>query len=85
MHNHYAISGRKYLASAKGYIGLVLEAAQEDDMICIFMSGRTPFVIRPAGDNYQLIGACYVHRIMYGEAMTEFEMQGGEMQDFALV
>jgi hypothetical protein len=85
LRTEYAISGRKYFVSAKGYMGLVPKATQEGDMICIFMGGRTPFVVRPAGENYQLIGACYVHGIMYGEAMTEFENQGGEMQDFVLV
>jgi hypothetical protein len=80
-----AMNGRKYFVSANGYIGLVPEAAQEEDMICIFMGGMTPFVIRPAGENYQLIGACYIHGIMHGEAVTEFfENKSQEMQEFIL-
>lgn len=85
LHTKYAISGRKYFVSTKGYVGIFPEAAQGGDMICIFMGGRTSFVIRPAGENYQFIGACYVHSIMYGEAMRQFEKEGREMQDFVLV
>lgn len=80
-----AMNRRKYFVSANGHIGLVPEAAQEGDMICIFMGGMTPFVIRPAGENYKLIGACYVHGIMYGEAVTELEKNSQEVQDFILV
>lgn len=79
-----AMNGRKYFMSANGYIGLVPEAAQEGDMICIFMGGMTPFVIRPAGGNYKLIGACYVHGIMHGEAVTECEKINQKVQDFIL-
>ena len=49
------------------------------------MGSMTPFVIRPAGENYKLIGACYVHGIMHGEAVTEFEKNSQEVQDFILV
>jgi hypothetical protein len=80
-----AILGRKYFVSTNNYIGFIPEAAQEGALICIFMSGRISFFTRPAGENYQLLEGCYVHDIMYGEAMKEFEKQGGEMQDFILV
>jgi hypothetical protein len=72
------MNGRKYFVSSNDFIGLVPEAAQEGDMICVFMGGKTPFLVRPVGGNYQLLGACYVHRIMYGEAMEEFEKKGGK-------
>lgn len=81
----HAMSGRKYFVSNYDYIGLVPEATQEGDMICIFMGGKTPFVVRPVGEHYQLIGASYVHGIMYGEAMEQFITQGWEMQDFVLI
>ncbi len=71
--------------SANGYIGLLPEAAQEGDQLCVFMGGRTPFVIRPIKENYQLIGACYVHGIIYGEAMVDLGKQCREFRDFVLV
>ena len=85
MSNADAMDGRKYFISNKHYLGLVPDASQEGDSICIFIGGKTPFVIRPAGENYQLIGACYVHGVMYGEAMEDFEKQGRKMQDIVLI
>ncbi len=67
------MNGRKYLVSANGYIGLVHEAAQERDMMSIFLRGMTPFIIRPAGENYKLMGSCYVHGTMHCEALKKFE------------
>jgi hypothetical protein len=80
-----AVHGRKYFVSANSLIGLVPEASQEGDKICFFMGGKTPFVIRPVGEHYQLIGAFYVHGVIYGEAMTVFETIGWPMQDSVLV
>jgi len=71
--------------SANGYIGLVPEAAQEGDMMSVFMRGMTPFLIRLAGENYKLIGACYVRGTMHCKALTKFEMNSQEVQDLILV
>jgi hypothetical protein len=40
----------------------------------ITQAERTPYVLRPAGgDNikYKFLGECYLHGIMYGEALKE--------------
>jgi hypothetical protein len=55
------------------YIGLVPEAAPAGDRISIFMGGKTTFLIRSVGEKYQLLGTCYVHSIMYEEAMEELQ------------
>jgi hypothetical protein len=81
----YAFTGRKYFQSRTGYIGLVPDATQEGDKICVFFGGDTPFVIRPSGDQYLLIGACYVHGIMKGEAMVEFEDRVGVPENFFII
>ena len=47
---------------------------QEDDIVCIFYNARQPFVLRKLEDNsFKLIGECYVHGIMHGEALKEGE------------
>lgn len=81
----YAFTGRKYFRSRTGYIGLVPDATQEGDKICVFFGGDTPSVIRPSGDKYLLIGACYVHGIMKGEAMIAFEERGGVPENFFII
>jgi len=37
------------------------------------LGGRTPFVLRPGvGEGkYRFVGECYVHGIMYGQALQE--------------
>ena len=56
----------------KRYMGLgqTGERMQPDDLVCVLFGGQTPFILRPVGDNHILLGACYVHGIMDGEAMS---------------
>jgi hypothetical protein len=60
---------RIYFASETGYLGWVPCHAQEGDQICAFYGSRYPFVIRECAEGFQLIGACYMHGIMEGEAI----------------
>ena len=39
------------------------------DIICVLFGGKMPFCLRPWGDCYLLVGECYVHGLMNGEAM----------------
>jgi hypothetical protein len=66
-----ALSGRRFLVSERGYMGLAPQSAEEAEWICVLLGGRTPFVLRPREDRYELIGPCYVHGIMDGEAMDQ--------------
>ena len=38
-------------------------------LVAIIYRAPKPFILRPKGENYQLVGECYVHGIMDGEAM----------------
>jgi hypothetical protein len=40
----------------------------------IFFGGDMPFIIRPDGIFYKLVGAAYVHGIMLGELMKGSRM-----------
>ncbi|KAH8687380.1 heterokaryon incompatibility protein-domain-containing protein [Tricladium varicosporioides] len=62
--------------SRKGYV-LVPLNAREKDLICVAAGSSTPFVLRGTGNRdssgvmqYQLVGRCYVHNFMDGEAMV---------------
>ena len=61
--------GRRYFRSKQGYLGWVPRHAWEGDRICAFYGSRYPFVIRPYGDGWRLIGACYMYGLMEGEAI----------------
>ena len=57
--------------TAKGYLAAVPSTAKVGDCIAVLAGGRFPFVLRPIGDHYRLVGHCYVHGIMNGEAFPE--------------
>jgi hypothetical protein len=58
-------------------------AAEVDDIVALFPGAAVLFIIRPKRDGtHELIGECYCHGIMYGEAMeneTEWEKSLQEM------
>lgn len=76
-------SYRRYFASDLGYLGWVPRDAQEGDRICAFYGCRFPFVIRPKGEGFQLVGACYMHGIMEGEAI-ELPNTEGEAEEIII-
>jgi hypothetical protein len=55
----------------KGFLTSVPYTTQAGDCIAVLAGGRVPFVLRPTRDHYRLIGPCYVHGIMNGEAFPE--------------
>ena len=64
------IGGRVFGRTSNGYMGMLPSKAAKDDIVCAFMGGVTPFVIRPKKDGFfQLIGACYIHGMMNGEIL----------------
>lgn len=61
---------RSFIKTSEGYIGLAPENAQLGDLICVFRGCRTLMLIRLASDSrYQVVGSCYVHGHMDGEAV----------------
>lgn len=77
-------SRRRVLFRTKlGYIGLGFDTTETGDQVWILAGARTPFVLRSVGDGipnqekFQLVGECYVHGVMRGEAVAaqnaEFE------------
>jgi hypothetical protein len=65
------VRGRSFCLTTRRYMGWIPQAAQPNDKIAIFGGGRVPFVIRPVGNGeYQLVGECYIHGVMEGEALS---------------
>lgn len=76
---------RRMCVTAKGYLAHAVAEVQEGDQVVIFSSADVPFLLRPNGDgSYLLVGECYVHGIMYGEAMKAREPGGGTLEDFRI-
>jgi len=57
--------------TSNGYLASVPYTTEVGDFIVVLAGGDYPFVLRPTGDHYRLVGPCYVHGIMDGEAFPE--------------
>lgn len=65
-----ATKNRRLGCTAGGYIGLFPEHAKTGDSVFVLSGCHTPYVLRLRGDKkFKLVGECYVHGIMGGEAI----------------
>jgi hypothetical protein len=68
-----ASSHRSFARTAKGYFVLGPKVLEVGDVVCVLFGGKMPFCLRPWGRYYRLVGECYVHGLMSGEAMEMLE------------
>ena len=61
--------GHSFFTTTKAYMGLGSQAMKAGDVVVILAGGEVPFILRRAGEFFQLVGECYVHGIMNGEAV----------------
>ena len=60
--------------TANGFVGNGPDAMEPGDSICILAGGPLPYVLRPVPDaaclnTFELVGSCYVHGVMDGQAV----------------
>ncbi|KAE9368696.1 hypothetical protein N431DRAFT_512956, partial [Stipitochalara longipes BDJ] len=67
MYDRYAI-GRRVVQTAEGLLAWTPASVLPGDLICIFQGYSVPFLLRPAGDGYRLLGGCYILDHMNHEA-----------------
>ncbi len=63
------LAWRRLITTNRGYMGLAPAATAPQDKVCILLGCNVPLVLRPHGETYEIIGECYIHGIMKGEAM----------------
>lgn len=68
-HVHTTCHARRLAITTRGYMALVNCQAEIGDKLFVLYGGAMIYVLRPRGDAYILVGECYVHGIMDGEAM----------------
>ena len=59
--------GRRFFTTLGGYMGIGPPGMRSGDLVCVFLGGNIPWIIRQDGHEYSLVGECYVHGIMDGE------------------
>ncbi|MCJ1434727.1 hypothetical protein MMC27_004097 [Xylographa pallens] len=66
-----ATENRVFARTRKGYYVLGPGVLELGDIVCVLFGGKMPFCLRPNGDGdrFLLVGECYMHGLMDGEAM----------------
>nr|XP_036580247.1 het domain-containing protein [Colletotrichum truncatum]KAF6788079.1 het domain-containing protein [Colletotrichum truncatum] len=64
-----ASRNRVFAKTKDGYYVLGPKTMEPGDIVCVLLGGKMPFCLRPWGNKYLLLGECYVHGIMNGQAV----------------
>ncbi len=75
---------RRPFLTVKGNVGLGPSVLQEQDLVCVLFGCMVPFILRKQGNRYRLVGECYVHGIMKGEAIQSWFKGDIAKQEFTL-
>ncbi|KAK2616822.1 hypothetical protein QQS21_000199 [Conoideocrella luteorostrata] len=72
---------RALIITSAGFVGLVSLDCRVGDTVAIFLGSPIPFLLRRAEKSlqYTLLGECYIHGIMHGEAAV-----GKDIVDFTI-
>lgn len=65
-------TGRAFFATQKRHLGWAPKCADPGDLVCVFPGAEVPYILRSVGDQgqFRMIGECYIHGFMNGEAMS---------------
>lgn len=64
------MQGKHVVRTQTGYFALVPADTRKGDKLVVLKGGPMPFVLRPAGKEFMLLGDCYIHGAMKGEAVS---------------
>ena len=70
--------GKHFATTVDKYMATVPDGTEPGDLISIMLGCATPFIVREDAGRYILVGECYVHGLMHGEAM---EMEQRKLQE----
>ena len=79
-----SVTGRRLITTKRGYLGLVNDGTRPGDQVCIFLGCRMPVMLRPMGEHFLFLGECYIHGLMFGEAMEALQAGEHSLRDFVL-
>ena len=60
---------RRFALTHRKYMCLVPDEAELGDIIALLDGCRVPFLLRQSRGKFRLVGDCFVHGVMYGEAL----------------
>ncbi|KAF2723466.1 HET-domain-containing protein [Polychaeton citri CBS 116435] len=68
---------RRFFVTREGRMGMAPELGSVGDVVAVLPGCRIPQLLRPLGDTvrYELIGECYIHGLMHGEAVCSMRKE----------
>jgi hypothetical protein len=76
---------RRLAVTLSGHFGLVPIAARRGDLVYIFLGCNVPIILRKTEiGKYHLIGGCYLHGFMEGEAMEDLRVENVQLETICL-
>lgn len=83
---NFAMFYRRLFTTTKGHLGLGPESMQEGDIVTVLFGGNVPYILRPVGDDhYRLVGECYFHPVMEGQAIEEWKRAASQQKSFTSI
>ena len=88
-HRDVVIHRVRLFFTANGFVGVGPAAMESGDFICILAGGPLPYVLRPVPDaaclnTFELVGSCYVHGVMDGQAVDGLGEDEPPLPDLSL-
>lgn len=80
-----ASEGRVFARTEIGYYVLGPAVLEAGDKVCVLFGSKVPFCLRPMGRRYMLVGECYVHGLMKGEALDMLSRGSLQKKTFDIV
>jgi hypothetical protein len=65
----YHVLDNRLFTTHKGLVGRAPLSSQPGDLVCVLAGCWVPLILRPQGESFKVIGACYAHGVMEGEAI----------------
>ena len=65
------VTGSFLIRTEKGMLGRVPPTVKSGDIVIVPLGGQVPIVLRPCRDKFTLVGECYLHGFMDGEALVD--------------
>jgi hypothetical protein len=79
-----ACARRAFFATSQGLNSVGLQTIQPSDTVVVMFGASVAYVLRREGTHYRLIGDCYVHSLMDGEAVRMWKDDVLAIEDFGL-
>jgi hypothetical protein len=73
-----------FFVTEDGMLGIGPKIIQKGDVLVVLFGGPLPFILRPVGKLWRLVGACYVHDLRNGQAVHKWKESGEPAEDFCI-